>query len=153
MNGAKRSTEAVGCKNASVGECSALEGSTRASGGELLAVKRKVAKKAKGTSASNDPHPNSLTDGAGEEVIVVEDEMTTPNARIEASPNAPMGTWPVTILKSNEENNDQRTLKDLLTRERHSKKRSDRPFVVFPHLSSDKAKVTNQSLHPWAKVP
>ncbi|KAK4833380.1 hypothetical protein QYF36_003773 [Acer negundo] len=50
----------------------------------------KVAKKAKGTSASNDPHPNSLTDGAGEEVIVVEDEMTTPNARIEASPNAPM---------------------------------------------------------------
>ncbi|KAJ4699409.1 Protein root UVB sensitive 1, chloroplastic [Melia azedarach] len=33
MNGAKRSAEAVGCKNASVGERSALEGSTRASGG------------------------------------------------------------------------------------------------------------------------
>ena len=33
MNGAKRSAEAVGCKNASVGERSALEGSTRASSG------------------------------------------------------------------------------------------------------------------------
>ena len=33
MNGAKRSAEAVGCKNASVGERSALEGSTRASRG------------------------------------------------------------------------------------------------------------------------
>ncbi|KAK0600192.1 hypothetical protein LWI29_012636 [Acer saccharum] len=33
MNGAKRSAEAVGCKNASVGERSALEGSTRTSGG------------------------------------------------------------------------------------------------------------------------
>ncbi|KAL8146712.1 hypothetical protein AgCh_004452 [Apium graveolens] len=32
MNGAKRSAEAVGCKNTSVGERSALEGSTRASG-------------------------------------------------------------------------------------------------------------------------
>ncbi|KAG0447196.1 hypothetical protein HPP92_028429 [Vanilla planifolia] len=31
MNGAKRSAEAVGCQNASVGERSALEGSTRAS--------------------------------------------------------------------------------------------------------------------------
>ena len=33
MNGAKRSAEAVGCQNASVGERSALEGSTRASSG------------------------------------------------------------------------------------------------------------------------
>lgn len=33
MNGAKRSAEAVGCKNTSVGERSALEGSTRASSG------------------------------------------------------------------------------------------------------------------------
>ncbi|KAK3193166.1 hypothetical protein Dsin_024476 [Dipteronia sinensis] len=33
MNGAKRSAEAVGCKNASVGERSALEGSNCASGG------------------------------------------------------------------------------------------------------------------------
>ncbi|PHT30359.1 Protein root UVB sensitive 1, chloroplastic [Capsicum baccatum] len=33
MNGAKRSAEAVGCKNTSVGERSALEGSLRASGG------------------------------------------------------------------------------------------------------------------------
>ncbi|CAI0450470.1 unnamed protein product [Linum tenue] len=33
MNGAKRSAEAVGCKNASVGERSALGGSIRASGG------------------------------------------------------------------------------------------------------------------------
>ena len=33
MNGAKRSAEAVGCQNASVGERSALGGSTRASGG------------------------------------------------------------------------------------------------------------------------
>ncbi|KAJ7941956.1 Protein root UVB sensitive 1, chloroplastic, partial [Quillaja saponaria] len=33
MNGAKRSAEAVGCKNASVGERSALEGRTRASSG------------------------------------------------------------------------------------------------------------------------
>ncbi|KAL8480805.1 hypothetical protein ACS0TY_027367 [Phlomoides rotata] len=33
MNGAKRSAEAVGCKNTSVGERSALEGSFRASGG------------------------------------------------------------------------------------------------------------------------
>ncbi|KAG8369104.1 hypothetical protein BUALT_Bualt15G0115900 [Buddleja alternifolia] len=33
MNGAKRSAEAVGCKNTSVGERSALEGSPRASGG------------------------------------------------------------------------------------------------------------------------
>ncbi|KAK8984313.1 hypothetical protein V6N11_029629 [Hibiscus sabdariffa] len=32
MNGAKRSAEAVGCKNASVGERSALGGSTRVSG-------------------------------------------------------------------------------------------------------------------------
>ncbi|KAF8077340.1 hypothetical protein N665_1045s0004 [Sinapis alba] len=32
MNGAKRSTEAVGCQNASVGERSALGGSNRASG-------------------------------------------------------------------------------------------------------------------------
>ncbi|GMI86961.1 hypothetical protein HRI_002365400 [Hibiscus trionum] len=32
MNGAKRSTEAEGCKNASVGECSALGGSTCVSG-------------------------------------------------------------------------------------------------------------------------
>ncbi|TYJ05665.1 hypothetical protein E1A91_A12G178700v1 [Gossypium mustelinum] len=31
MNGAKRSAEAVGCKNASVGELSALGGSTRVS--------------------------------------------------------------------------------------------------------------------------
>ncbi|KAK7234876.1 hypothetical protein RIF29_46566 [Crotalaria pallida] len=33
MNGAKRSAEAVGCKNGSVGERSALEGRTRASSG------------------------------------------------------------------------------------------------------------------------
>ncbi|KAI6667932.1 hypothetical protein NL676_007097 [Syzygium grande] len=33
MNGAKRSAEAVGCKNTSVGERSALEGSTRESRG------------------------------------------------------------------------------------------------------------------------
>ncbi|KAK4381041.1 hypothetical protein Sango_3007000 [Sesamum angolense] len=33
MNGAKRSAEAVGCKNTSVGERSALEGSPRASSG------------------------------------------------------------------------------------------------------------------------
>ena len=33
MNGAKRSAEAVGCQNASVGERSALEGSNRESGG------------------------------------------------------------------------------------------------------------------------
>lgn len=33
MNGAKRSAEAVGCKNASVGERSALEGSICASSG------------------------------------------------------------------------------------------------------------------------
>ncbi|TKY46756.1 hypothetical protein E2542_SST28804 [Spatholobus suberectus] len=33
MNGAKRSAEAVGCKNESVGERSALEGRTRASSG------------------------------------------------------------------------------------------------------------------------
>ena len=33
MNGIKRSAEAVGCKNVSVGERSALEGSTRASSG------------------------------------------------------------------------------------------------------------------------
>ena len=33
MNGAKRSAEAVGCKKASVGERSALEGSNRESGG------------------------------------------------------------------------------------------------------------------------
>nr|VDD65831.1 unnamed protein product [Brassica oleracea] len=33
MNGAKRSAEAVGCQNASVGERSALGGSNRASGG------------------------------------------------------------------------------------------------------------------------
>jgi hypothetical protein len=33
MNGAKRSAEAVGCKNASVGERSALGESNRASGG------------------------------------------------------------------------------------------------------------------------
>ncbi|OIT33487.1 hypothetical protein A4A49_59409 [Nicotiana attenuata] len=33
MNGAKRSAEAVGCKNTSVGERSALERSLRASGG------------------------------------------------------------------------------------------------------------------------
>ncbi|KAL8532889.1 hypothetical protein ACS0TY_009191 [Phlomoides rotata] len=33
MNGAKRSAEAVGCKNTSVGERSALKGSFRASGG------------------------------------------------------------------------------------------------------------------------
>ena len=33
MNGAKRSAEAVGCKNASVGERSALEESTRESRG------------------------------------------------------------------------------------------------------------------------
>ncbi|CAN1148177.1 hypothetical protein LINPERPRIM_LOCUS37936 [Linum perenne] len=32
MNGAKRSAEAVGCKNASVGERCALGGSTRVSG-------------------------------------------------------------------------------------------------------------------------
>lgn len=32
MNGAKRSAEAVGCKNESVGERSALERSTRVSG-------------------------------------------------------------------------------------------------------------------------
>ncbi|KAK8302914.1 hypothetical protein V6Z11_D04G116700 [Gossypium hirsutum] len=32
MNGAKRSAEAVGCKNTSVGERSALGGSTRVSG-------------------------------------------------------------------------------------------------------------------------
>nr|DAD45796.1 TPA_asm: hypothetical protein HUJ06_004026 [Nelumbo nucifera] len=31
MNGAKRSAEAMGCKNASVGERSAIEGSTRVS--------------------------------------------------------------------------------------------------------------------------
>jgi hypothetical protein len=33
MNGAKQSAEAVGCKKVSVGERSALEGSTRESGG------------------------------------------------------------------------------------------------------------------------
>ncbi|KAI9119454.1 hypothetical protein K1719_009330 [Acacia pycnantha] len=33
MNGAKRSAEAVGCKNASVGERSALKGRTHASSG------------------------------------------------------------------------------------------------------------------------
>ncbi|KAK3205154.1 hypothetical protein Dsin_019200 [Dipteronia sinensis] len=33
MNGAKRSAEAVGCKNASIGERSTFEGSNRASGG------------------------------------------------------------------------------------------------------------------------
>ncbi|KAG2642211.1 hypothetical protein PVAP13_2KG284438 [Panicum virgatum] len=33
MNGAKRSTKAVGCQNASVGEHSALEGSKRERGG------------------------------------------------------------------------------------------------------------------------
>ena len=33
MNGAKRSAEAVGCKKASIGECSALEGSTCESSG------------------------------------------------------------------------------------------------------------------------
>ncbi|KAG2269346.1 hypothetical protein Bca4012_071642 [Brassica carinata] len=33
MNGAKRSAEAVGCQNASVGERSALGGSNRARGG------------------------------------------------------------------------------------------------------------------------
>ena len=33
MNGAKQSTEAVGCKKVSIGERSALEGSTRESGG------------------------------------------------------------------------------------------------------------------------
>lgn len=33
MNGAQRSAEVVGCKNASVGVCSVSEGSTRANGG------------------------------------------------------------------------------------------------------------------------
>ncbi|KAK0591157.1 hypothetical protein LWI29_036296 [Acer saccharum] len=78
---------------------------------------------------------------------MVKDKSTIPNVGIEASQGVPANTQPNPVLKSNEEDDNQGTLRDLITRERHSKNRSDYLSKVRVPLSSDQARVANQ-IHP-----
>ncbi|KAK0585061.1 hypothetical protein LWI29_022895 [Acer saccharum] len=55
----------------------------------------------------------------------------------------PADTRLICILGSDEEDDNQGTLRDLITRERHPKNRYDRPSAVRVPLSSDQARVAD----------
>ncbi|KAK0590457.1 hypothetical protein LWI29_027410 [Acer saccharum] len=110
--------------------------------------RKRVAKRGAGISVSNVPHPDLSKDDVVEGAIIVKDKSTIPNVGIEASQGVPANTQPNPVLKSNEEDDDQGTLRDLRTRERHSKNRSDYPSearmnftmccqIIFTNSSSD----------------